>query len=250
MNIVSANVNGLRSALQNGFFALNHVQNADVLCLQETRCDDAAMIGGELDYHVVAADRVAHGDGDAAPHGGVAIFSRQPLETFGSPVADALRDRGQYVAARIDGVHIASAFVSLDARPEQFAAFTEHFRELRADDAAALVCGDMNTFRDERDSWSFANAFEKRAYGCDEHAMAWFSSVFEAGWIDAVERDWVPRPLYTWWARSALFDRGDGTRLDYILASERAFARMVPESSRVMMEHRFGGHAQLALSLK
>ena len=108
----------------------------------------------------------------------------------------------------------------------------------------------MNTFRDERDSWSFATAFEKRAYGCDETAMAWFAGVFKDGWIDAVERDWTPRPLYTWWARSALFDRGDGTRLDYILASESAFAGLVPGSSRVMMDRRFGGHAQLALSLK
>jgi exodeoxyribonuclease-3 len=247
MNIVSANVNGLRSALQNGFFALNHVQNADVLCLQQTRCDDAVMIGGELDYYVVAADRVPGGDG--ATHGGVAILSRRPLEAFASPAADALRERGQFVAARIDGVNVASAYVSLDARPEQFAALTQHFAELRADGAAALVCGDMNTFRDERDAWNFAATMEKRGYGCDETAMVWFAGVFEDGWIDAIERDWAARPLYTWWARSALFDRGDGTRLDYILTSEAASARLVPGSSRVMMDHRFGGHAQLALSL-
>jgi exodeoxyribonuclease-3 len=248
MNIVSANVNGLRSALQNGFFALNHVQNADVLCLQQTRCDDAVMIGGELDYHVVVGDRVANGDGEPG-HGGVAIFSRQPLEPFGSPADAALRDRGQFVAARIDGVNIASAYVSPDARTDQFTAFAGHFTELRADGAAALVCGDMNTFRNERDAWNFETTFEKRGYGCDENAMAWFTGVFEDGWIDAIERDWTPRPLYTWWARSALFDRGDGTRLDYVLASEAVFARVVPGSSRVLMDQRFGGHAQLALSL-
>ena len=153
------------------------------------------------------------------------------------------------MSCTIAGVNVASIYVTLDARPEQFAAFTDLFKELAKAGSPALICGDMNTSRDKCDSWSFVESMKKRGYGCDPTAMGWFQDVFVCGWFDSIELDWPGRPLYTWWAGSALFDRGDGTRLDYILASESAQAKVVLGSSGVMTKNRFGGHAQICLTL-
>ncbi|MDB5040057.1 MAG: exoA [Candidatus Eremiobacteraeota bacterium] len=235
--------------MKRGFFDLRHVVSADVVCLQETRCDDAASIGCALGFEAVAADRRRDESGKLA-HGGVAIFSRHPIRMQNMHTEEALRTRGQFVCCTITGVNVASVYVSQDAQPKQFPALNYLFSKLRADGAAAVVCGDMNTFRDARDSWSFANSLRIRGVGCDSGAMAWSNGLLLGDWVDAIEADYPKRPLYTWWQRPDLFDRGDGTRLDYILVSKTAHGRVIPQSAAVMTDERFGGHAQVMLTLK
>ena len=249
MRVLSANVSGLNAAVKSKFFELPKVASADVLCLQETRCPDAGAIGAALGYYVAAANRGIDPSTGRAAHGGVAIFSKLPITGDILPSNDALGHRGQFVAGTTGGVHLASAYVTLDARPEQFAAFEDLFACVGQSTLPALICGDMNTFRDARDAWSFNDALSRRSAGCDRGAMTWFADVFRAGWIDAIEMDWPTRPLYTWWQRPDLFERGSGTRVDYILASRAADRRTVRGSAEVIMDNLRGGHAQLAISL-
>ena len=240
--VVSANVNGLTSALQNGFFGLPHIKAADVLCLQETRSDDAVTIGRELGFEAIAAN--------TAGHGGVAIFATSPIVVNNEHLTHyGPEQSGQFVSGSVAGVNFGSMSVTRSAEPDQFRAFSELFERLNAGGASTLLCGDMNTFRDGRDAWNFEGAMEKGGIGCDPVAMAWFAGVFANGWIDAVEAGYPQRPLYTWWQRNDLFRRGDGTRRDYILASPPANARVAEGSAAVMTEHRFGGHAQIMLTL-
>lgn len=248
MTIVSANVNGLESAAKHGFFELPHVAAADVLCLQETRFTDAPAIARNHGYHAVAAYSSNDRSTGQAMRGGVAIFSKLPLEKLDLQ-HDALREHGQFVAATAGDVRFASAYVTLDAEPEQFPAFTEVFDGLRAGDAPALVCGEMNTYRDPRDAWNFETALEKAGSGCSPAATEWFAALFGSGWIDAIEASASQRPLYTWWQRNELYKRGDGTRLNYMLASSAANARVERDTARIASERRFGGHGQSALSL-
>lgn len=249
MRILSANVNGLRSALDHGFFDLEHVAEADVICLQETRCEDAAAIGTELGFHAVALDRGRHDETGKTQHGGVAIFSRRPLKPAENKPDDALVAHGQFISCTIDGIAIASVYVTLKPEPAQLEALRRHFAELRARERGALICGDMNTFRDERDSWSFAANKERGGYGCDPAAMEWFAETFRDGWMDAIGADNATKPLYTWWSRNDLFERGDGTRLDYILVSPVLAPSLRRGSTLVSTRKRFGGHAQVALTL-
>jgi exonuclease III len=79
--------------------------------------------------------------------------------------------------------------------------------------------------------------------------MAWFHGVFDAGWIDVIESDCATRPLYTWWQRPDLFERGRGTRVDYILATTSAHDRIGTGSAQVMTDQRRGGHAQIAIAI-
>lgn len=250
MRVLSANLSGLNAAVKSGFFELQKVALADVLCLQETRCQDAGRIGEALGYNSIAATRGTDPRTGKAAHGGVAIFSRLPISASPSLTHDALALRGQFVAGTICGVVIASVYVTLDARPEQFAAFEYLFALVSQREAPALVCGDMKTFRDDRDAWSFSDALERGSDGCDRGAMSWFADVFRAGWIDAIEIDWPTRPLYTWWQRPDLFERGSGTRVDYILASRTAHERVARGSAEVITDHLRGGHAQIALTVE
>ncbi len=249
MRILSANVNGLHGAVTNGFFTMPHVLEADVICLQGTRCDDAAAVGTELGYHALAVDRTSHDENGKADRGGVAIFAKQPLRELDLAAQDALASNGQFISCRLGDLAIASVYVTMDAQPEQFPALAARFAALAAEAGGAVIGGDMNTFRNGDDAWNFAESASKNGYGCDPTAMAWFAQTFNAGWIDAIGLDYKPRPLYTWWSRNELYHRGDGTRLDYILLSAGLATRLTSGSAQVSSQKRFGGHAQIAVTI-
>jgi len=249
MRILSANVNGLHGAVANGFFTMPHVLEADVLCLQGTRCEDAAAVGTELGYHALAVDRVAHDEAAKADRGGVAIFAKRPLRARAIDGHETLASNGQFISCMLGDLAIASVYVTMDAQPQQFPSLTALFASLAAEAGGAVICGDMNTFRDVQDAWNFAESSNKSGYGCDPTAMAWFAQTFNAGWIDAIGLDYKPRPLYTWWSRNELYHRGDGTRLDYILLSAGLTMRLTSGSAQVSSQKRFGGHAQIAVSI-
>ena len=189
--IVSANIDGVESAYKKGFFQQSWIEQADVVCLQETRSDRTMDIGERLGFHVAASDR------ETGHHGGVAIFSREPISNV-LKGTDGIRSRGQFTSGTINGVRVASVYVTLDYRDEQYSAFQPLFNEMWQA-GNAIVCGDFNTFRDQRDSWRFVEAYKRQEPGCDAAAMRWFNDLFSTGWIDAVEVGVSARPVYMAW---------------------------------------------------
>ena len=74
MRIITLNVNGIRSAARRGPFPFLAKQNADVICLQETRALEHQLEGHECSLpgylnHFYAAERLGYA--------GVAVLSRR-----------------------------------------------------------------------------------------------------------------------------------------------------------------------------
>ncbi|MBV8343574.1 MAG: endonuclease/exonuclease/phosphatase family protein, partial [Candidatus Eremiobacteraeota bacterium] len=73
MRVITCNVNGIRSALRRGFFEWVRAQDADVVCIQETRAQgqqllpEAAALPGFRGYLVDAKRR---------GYSGVALYCR------------------------------------------------------------------------------------------------------------------------------------------------------------------------------
>jgi exonuclease III len=202
-----------------------------------------------LGYHVVAADRLVHPGG-----GGVAILSRIPIEEVTlDEEHGCLLPRGQYVSGTVDGIQISSVYVTHDSASHHFAALSVLFA--RQVDRRAVIAGDMNIFRDGRDSWRFAKAIANRnkgrvEFGCDEIAMTWFRNQFKAGWVDVIGKHTRERPVYTYWNTTGHYERREGTRLDYILASPALSSEVEPQSVAISHEVRFGRHAQVSCEFR
>ena len=243
MKIVSANISSLKNL--NNLWKLPHVAGADVVCLQETTVAGVEKAAERLGYRVVAADRLVHPGG-----GGVAILSRIPIqEVTLDEEHGCLLPRGQYVSGIIDGIQISSVYVTHDSTSRQFTALSSLFASQV--DRRAVIAGDMNIFRDGRDSWRFAKAIDNRnkgqvEYGCDETAMTWFRNQFKSGWVDVIGKHARERRVYTYWNTTGHYERGEGTRLDYILASPAMAIEVKPQSVVVSHEVRFGRHAQVS----
>ena len=229
MNIATFNANSIRSRLAT-ILAWLDTQRPDVLCVQETKAQDADFPSAPLraaGYHAVFRGMKAYN--------GVAILSRhEPDEAWagfddGGP-ADAFRLLG----ARFGGLNIVNTYVpqGREITHEMFAYKLEWFARLRRlFDARwttredVLWCGDLNVARtadDVHDAEQYLEhvCFHPAARAAFENAIAWgFTDVF--------------RSFHTGPGHYSFFDyrtpnavaRRIGWRLDYLLASPPLAAR-------------------------
>ncbi|MGB5607226.1 MAG: exodeoxyribonuclease III, partial [Gammaproteobacteria bacterium] len=129
MRIITVNVNGIRAAARKGFFQWMTRQQADVVCLQETKAQV-----GQLDDKVFwpRGWHVYFHDAEKKGYSGVAIYSRHKpdkvITGLGWPDMDA---EGRYIEARYGALSVVSAYLpsgsSSDERQAVKFGFLERF---------------------------------------------------------------------------------------------------------------------------
>ena len=106
MRIISVNVNGIQAAVERGLLSWLQAQNADVICLQDTRAsafelDDPAY---QLDGYFLYAC-----EAEVPAQGGVALYSRLQPKAVITGLGFETADRyGRYLQADFDKVSIAT----------------------------------------------------------------------------------------------------------------------------------------------
>ena len=114
MRIISVNVNGIQAAVERGLLSWLQAQNADVICLQDTRAsafelDDPAF---QLDGYFLYAC-----DAEVPAQGGVALYSRLQPKAVISGLGFETADRyGRYLQADFDKVSICLLYTSPSPR--------------------------------------------------------------------------------------------------------------------------------------
>lgn len=224
VTLASWNVNSVRFRLPL-IERLIREANPDVLCLQETKVEDAlfprerfralgfphAVIRGQKGYH------------------GVAILSRLPITEMGGREWAKREDRRHAIAC-LGGVEVHNFYVPAGgdvpdpATNPAFAhklAFLQEmarwFKKAKGKRPAVLV-GDLNVAPLETDVWSHRQLLKVVSHTPVEVAL--LKTVQEsAAWVDAVRR-FVPETerLYSWWSyRAHDWARSDrGRRLDHV----------------------------------
>ncbi|MCP5370485.1 MAG: exodeoxyribonuclease III [Hyphomicrobiales bacterium] len=230
LSVCTWNVNSVRVRLP-GLARLAADRTPDVLCLQETKVEDALFPAAEI---------AAMGYPHQAIHGmkgynGVAILSRRPLSAP-RPRSWCGRDDRRHLQVTVDlggrGRDIALHNVYLPAGGDKpnpavnprFAhkldfmrAQADWWRDHRRQRRTVLV-GDLNVAPLECDVWSHArlkNVVTHTAVEV-EHLDA---MVAAGGWVDAVRRLIPPpEPVFTWWSyRTPQWDVANkGRRLDHL----------------------------------
>ena len=232
MRIVTWNVNSLRARLGRveAWIAANH---PDVVCLQETKCEDDAFPASaftELGY-----ESAHHGDGR---WNGVALISRVGLSDvragFHVPVPNVVDER-RILSGACAGVRVYSVYV-----PNGRAVGSEHYEaklawlsRLHADLTSTcdptddiVVGGDFNVAPEDRDVWDIS-AFEGMTHVTVPERDG-LSKVRSFGLDDAL-RALYPDATgpFSWWDyRGGAFHRGFGMRIDLLLTSASVTARL------------------------
>jgi len=117
MRVISLNLNGIRSAARKGFFDWLAEQNADVVCLQETRAQKEQLI----DPHYFPKDYYTYFyDAEKKGYSGVALYSRHKPDKvsvgLGWPHADK---EGRYLQADFGKLSIASLYMPSGSSGEE-----------------------------------------------------------------------------------------------------------------------------------
>jgi exodeoxyribonuclease-3 len=250
MRIITLNVNGIRAATRRGFFEWVALQDADVVCLQETRAQEhqlpqALTIPGLTGYFV---------DSKRRGYSGVALYCRkEPIEVRRTLGWDAVDSEGRFIQADLGAVTVSSLYVpsGITGPPRQ--AFKMNFLErllavlakLRHSRRKHIVCGDFNIAHKTIDTYSPGRNRHVSGFLPDERA--WMDALVEqVGWVDAFRVVNRNPKQYTWWSNwPAAWERNLGWRSDYQLITPDL--RECVRAASVYKESRFSDHAPLTI---
>ena len=231
MKIASFNINGINTRLANLLAWLDEAA-PDVVCLQELKAADAQFPAAALREAGYASVWVGEHRWN-----GVAILSRigEPVATRRALPGDSADKQGRYLEAAVSGVLIASLYLpngnprpgpKFDYKLTWMARLNAHAATLLATGAPVVLAGDYNVVPTEADIYN-SRSWKKDALLQPESRAA-FAALLEQGWTDAL-RERFPHdpPPWTFWQyfRQA-WERDAGLRIDHLLLSPAAAARL------------------------
>jgi exodeoxyribonuclease-3 len=257
VKLVTWNVNSLKVRLPRMLeFLAEH--EPDIVCMQETKTEDAAFPTAELaaaGYHAVH-----HSAGRWA---GVAIAAREGL-ALEDPIVglpgEMRDDEARWIEATVGGVRVVSTYVpngrevgspTFEEKLAFLDAASARVAALRAERAPLLVAGDFNVAPADLDVYD-PEAFVGSTHATpDERGRV--EALLDAGGLVDAYRELHPDEVgYTWWDyRQGHFHRKMGLRIDLVLVS----AALAPGLERVGIERDYrkgskpSDHAPLVAAL-
>lgn len=253
LRVISANLNGIRSAVSKGFLDWVADQNADFICMQELKAQADNMTADMLNppgyygyFHYA----------EKKGYSGVGVYARtQPLqviEGLGVPEIDA---EGRYLELVYENLSVISLYLpsgsSGDHRQAAKYVFLDHFfghlEELAKCGRQVILCGDWNIAHKEIDLKNWKSNQKNSGFLPEERA--WLTRVIdEIGWMD-VYRCLYPDTTgeaYTWWSnRGQAWANNVGWRIDYQIATKDIAATATAAS--IYKDQRFSDHAPLTI---
>ncbi len=223
MKLLTWNVNSIR-AREARLLGVLERHKPDVACLQELKATEEQF----------PLDAVRAAGYHAAIHGqktwnGVAILSREAPEDVRRGLGDGAADpQARLVSARVAGARVICAYVpnGEEVGSEKWAYKLEWLARLRRmldkdckPGEPLLLAGDLNVAPDDKDvakpqDWAGTVL-------CHADARAALARVAAWGLLDVVRKHHPEGGLYTWWDyRMLAFPKGNGLRIDHVLATK------------------------------
>jgi exodeoxyribonuclease III len=266
MRIITANLNGIRSAANKGFFQWLQTTNADVICLQEVKAQAADMTP---EMHAPTGYFGYFHYAEKKGYSGVGIYSKTKPDAVieglgGSYLGDVASDmtdidsEGRYIECQFGNLSVVSLYLPSGSSGEERQAFKfsvlarimPHLESLIASGREVVVCGDWNIAHQEIDLKNYKS--NKKNSGFLPEERAWFSDLFgRVGWVDVYRRlhPATTDECYTWWSnRGAAYAKNVGWRLDYQVATPTLAAKA--RQATIYKEQRFSDHAPLIVDYK
>jgi len=252
LRIISINLNGIRSAVSKGFLDWLQAQQADFVCLQELKAQEAdlsdamRMAAGLQGWFHCAEKR---------GYSGVGIYSRHTPERVSAGIGNAEFDaEGRYLRVDIGKLSVISVYLpsgsSSPARQEAKFRFMELFypklAALRGEGREIVICGDWNIAHQPIDLKNWRSNQKNSGFLPEERQ--WLTRVFdELGWVDTFRRLCPSMPdQYTWWSnRGQAWAKNVGWRIDYQIATP-AVAQSA-KHTEIYKTQRFSDHAPLSI---
>lgn len=253
LRIITANLNGIRSAVNKGFLPWMQSTQADIVCLQELKAQAADM---SAEMHAPEGYQGYFHYAEKKGYSGVGVYTRHQPDAVITGVGEADIDaEGRYLELRFGNLSVVSLYLPSGSSGEErqafkfsvMARFLPHMQSLMASRRDVVICGDWNIAHQEADLKNWKGNLKNSGFLPEERA--WMTRLLgELAWVDVYRRLYpdTTDTCYTWWSnRGQAYAKNVGWRIDYQIATpalaEKAFA------SSVYKTEKFSDHAPLII---
>lgn len=253
LRVISANLNGIRSAVNKGFIPWLEKQEADFVCLQELKAQDDNLTD---DMRSPAGMQGYFHYAEKKGYSGVGIYARKPPKDviigLGVPEIDA---EGRYIELVYDTLSVVSVYLPSGSSGDErqnvkyfvLDHFYKHLEQLRSKGREVIVCGDWNIAHKEIDLKNWKGNLKNSGFLPEERA--WMTKVLdEQGWVDTYRHlhPDATGDAYTWWSnRGQAWAKNVGWRIDYQVATPGVGKSA--QRAAIYKDERFSDHAPLTI---
>ena len=249
MKLISWNVNGIRACLTKGFEERFQELDADIFCLQETKCQQGQVkleLPGYYQYWNYA---------NRKGYSGTAIFTKkEPLSVFYGMGIEEHDKEGRVITLEFDDFYMVTVYTPnsqselrrLEYRMQWEKDFLSYLLNLQ-EKKPVIVCGDLNVAHKDIDLKNPKTNRNNPGFTDEERAC--FSTMMESGFVDTF-RHFYPEleGAYSWWSyRFKAREKNAGWRIDYFLVSPSLASKL--DDAKIHSEIMGSDHCPIELTI-
>ena len=220
MKLISWNVNGIRACLNKGFSDFFKEVNADIFCLQETKCQPEQI---NLEFEGYTS---YWNSAERKGYSGTAIFTKkQPVNvTYGIGIEEHDKE-GRIITLEFENFYLVTNYTPnakrelerLDYRMVWEDEIRKYLLELNKK-KPVIMCGDLNVAHKEIDLKNPKT--NKGNAGFTDEEREKMTELLNAGFIDSYRYLYPEKIEYSWWSYMGhAREKNVGWRIDYFIVS-------------------------------
>ena len=222
MKLISWNVNGIRACLTKGFADFFKQEDADIFCLQETKCQPEQI---ELKFE---GYKSYWNSAEKKGYSGTAIFTKKkPINvTYGIGIEEHDKE-GRVITLEYKDFYIVTIYTPNSKKElerleyrmtweDEIRKFLLKLNEIKP----VIICGDLNVAHKEIDLKNPKT--NRRSAGFTDEEREKMTELLNAGFVDSFRYVYPEKTnSYTWWSYiGRARDRNAGWRIDYFITSK------------------------------
>lgn len=250
MKLISWNVNGIRACITKGFEESFQKLDADIFCIQETKCQENQVKLERPGYYQYwnFANRKGYS--------GTAVFTRQePMNVVNGIGIEEHDKEGRVITLEFEKFYLVTVYTPnsqselkrLSYRMEwerDFLAYLLKLQEMKP----VVCCGDLNVAHQDIDLKNPKS--NRKNPGFTDEERECFTRVLQSGFIDTFRYFYPDQEnIYSWWSyRFKAREKNAGWRIDYFIASPQLESRL--EDGKIHTDILGSDHCPVELDLK
>jgi len=247
--MISWNVNGIRACLGKGFMDFFREIDADIFCLQETKCQEGQIELELPGYHQYWNYAQKKG------YSGTAVFTKEePLHVRYGIGVEGFDDEGRVITLEFSSFYFITVYVPnsqdglkrLDYRMAWEDAFLAYIKGLDQK-KPVIYCGDLNVAHKEIDLKNPKTNHKNAGFTDEEREK--MSVVLSSGFIDTFRYFYPDQEgIYSWWSyRFKAREKNAGWRIDYFICSDALADQL--EDSKILTQIQGSDHCPVELDI-
>lgn len=222
MKLISWNVNGIRACVNKGFESFFKDVNADIFCIQETKCQ-IDQINLEFKGY-----KSYWNSAEKKGYSGTAIFTKkEPLSVkYGIGIEEHDKE-GRVITLEFENFYIVTIYTPNSKRELERLSYRQIWEDeirkylLKLDkNKPVIMCGDLNVAHKEIDLKNPKT--NRRNAGFTDEERNKMSELLEAGFTDTFRYLYPNKEnCYSWWSyMGRAREKNVGWRIDYFIVSK------------------------------